>query len=76
MNLYKLERNDECAWNEYGGFVVRAENEKEALKLCQDTTMDNCWCLGENYFTDVTIEPTCSDVVGEEEIILTDFLHG
>lgn len=34
MNLYKLERNDECDWDEYNGFVVRAENEKEALKLC------------------------------------------
>lgn len=38
--------------------------------------MDNCWCLGESYFTDVTIELLAADIVGEEEIILADFLNG
>lgn len=73
MNLYLITRNDYGDWDEYEGFVVRASSKGNALKLCQGLACDY---FGGTYFTDVTIEVLATNVVGNEEIILSDYNAG
>ena len=36
MKLYLVTRTDEADWDEHDGFVVRAANEENALKLAHE----------------------------------------
>jgi hypothetical protein len=46
MNIYYVQRVDTCDYDEYDGFVVIAENIKEALSVAIDTP--NGWTKKQN----------------------------
>ena len=43
MKLYLIERQDRVDWDEFAGFVVRAENEEQALELCFEYDYNTEW---------------------------------
>jgi hypothetical protein len=34
MKIYLVERTDKVGWDEFDAFVVRADNEEDAIKQC------------------------------------------
>lgn len=71
MKLYLVKRTDNIDWDEYRGFVVRAENEDEALKICYDESL----LIGTAFEKHNTI---ITELIyqGEKGIILSDYKAG
>ena len=65
MKLFLIERTDDAQYDEYDAFVIRAENEENALKLCNDKKFD--------YQHTEIIELLAE---GEEDVILGSFNAG
>ena len=38
MNIYTLKRTDVIGWDEYEGFVVKADSEERALEIIKEET--------------------------------------
>jgi urease accessory protein UreE len=66
MKIYLVERQDRVGWDEYDSFVVRAENEEDALIQCDYTL-----CSKENGTTVTEIKAK-----GEKGRILGSFNAG
>jgi hypothetical protein len=69
--LYLVKRLDHAGYDEYVGFVVRAKNKDEAIKLCQEwgTPYED---INEDFRPEnVTVEVI--DINGESGIILDSF---
>jgi len=58
MKLYLVTRNDETDYDEYDSFVVRAENEEEAIELCKYSYMKN------STVTEITQEGERGQILG------------
>lgn len=80
MNIYLFKRDpEEVEYDEYAGFVVRAQNEDKAIELIGDNY--NLEYEGgnfnhEHYTYDFTITLIASGVIGEPEVLLTDYKAG
>lgn len=65
--LYLVERVDEVDYDQYGSFVVRAKEPKQALDICSKRA---------NYFNETNTQITRLFELGEDEIILGSFNAG
>jgi len=82
MNLYLIKRTDEIDYDEYAGFVIAAEGEKQAREIAAKRS----FCEGKdiwldtfdgNYYTPmVLIKMLASDVSLPEGIVLSDYKAG
>ena len=75
MKLYLVTRTDEADWDEHDGFVVRAANEENALKLAHEFADKYNSPKRYTFRSDNTkiVEITNE---GPEEVILDSFIAG
>jgi hypothetical protein len=69
MKLYLIKRKDVCGYDEYDEFLVRAEDEDEALEVL--TTYNSAYYLKKENLTFEIIES-----FGEKKIIIESFNAG
>lgn len=75
MKLYLVTRTDEVDWDEHIGFVIRAANEENALKLAHDFADKYNSPKDYTFRDDNTIIAEITNE-GPEEIILDSFKRG
>jgi len=89
MNLYLIKRTDEIDYDEFAGFVIAAEGEKQAREIAAERDNGFPSCFGSkgkdiwldtfdgNYYTPmVLIKMLASDVSLPEGVILSDYRAG
>ena len=74
MKLWLLKRpEDDCSWDEYDGFVIRAQNEVQARRIASENPGDE----GASVWLSSVLS-TCEELKnqGIPGIVLSDFMAG
>ena len=80
LKIYLLERTDSCGYDEYDGFVIRAESEEEVKRIAEEIDEKPIW--SRNIWYTKEIPPYEIKEIGEvtgdetETIILGSFNAG